>query len=116
VKSFVILPIIALLSIGLVISMGENMKFDDTKNLALELEEAFFNKKENSLSKDLDLNKNFNSKLKLNLLEFPQNMTYLYNQSNMAMLSENINETVWILENNSINSRIHYEVTFNNTG
>jgi hypothetical protein len=115
VKSFVILPIIALLSIGLVISIGENMKFDDTKNKALELEEEFFNNNENTLSKDLDLNKSFNKKLKLKLLEFPENTTYLYNQSNFAILNQNKTDTVWILENNSVNQIIYYELRFNNT-
>ncbi|MHA1991927.1 MAG: hypothetical protein ACW981_03345 [Candidatus Hodarchaeales archaeon] len=114
-KSLVILPIIVLLSIGLVISIGENMKFDDTKIEVLELKEEYFNSYKNSLSKDLDLNKNFNSKLKLKLLGFPQNTTYLYNQSNFAFLHGNKTDSVWILENNSVNQIIYFEIRFNNT-
>jgi hypothetical protein len=91
------------------------MKFDDTKIEVLELKEEYFNSYKNSLSKDLDLNKNFNSKLKLKLLGFPQNTTYLYNQSNFAFLHGNKTDSVWILENNSVNQIIYFEIRFNNT-
>ncbi|OLS23682.1 MAG: hypothetical protein HeimC3_23240 [Candidatus Heimdallarchaeota archaeon LC_3] len=48
-------------------------------------------------------------------LQFPKNKTYFNNQTNSDILAENNTEHIWILENNTENGKVYYEIKFNNS-